>query len=214
MKLDERLTAVLEEIKGSRRLIDVGADHGKLCVSAVLKGYAELAVAVDISEKSLSKAKILAKDKGVEDKMDFVVRDGADYFWTEDDSVVIAGMGGTEILHIIDGKVQPEKLVLVAHQDAPILRRGLNGMQWYANKDYVVFCGGKYYNVICVEKDCGKPFDEKEIFVGKNTPSSAFFVDSLKLRLSGIGRYYSQSVSEELKREKEIVESVLSFYGN
>lgn len=212
MKLDERLSAVLEEIKGSHRLIDIGADHGKLCVSAILKGYAERAVAVDISEKSLSKAEILAKDMRVDGKMDFIVADGADYNWTESDTVVIAGMGGTEILRIINGKVRPEKLVLVAHQDAPVLRRGLNERQWYAEKDYVVFSGGKYYNVICVTASGGIPFDEKEITVGKNSPSSGFFVKSLELRLRGIERYYSHAVSDELKCEKEIVESVLSFY--
>ncbi len=214
MKMDGRLTAVLEEIKYSSRLIDIGADHGKLCVSAVLSGYAERAVAVDISEKSLLKAEALAKDVGVYSKMEFIAMDGADYVWTETDCVVIAGMGGTEILHIIRGKVQPERLVLVAHQDAPVLRRGLNGMRWYAEKDYVVTSGGKYYNVICVSANGEKPFDEKEIVVGKNTPSSEFFIGSLELRLKGIERYYSQAVSEELKREKEIVESVLSFCRN
>ncbi|MGB4033262.1 MAG: tRNA (adenine(22)-N(1))-methyltransferase TrmK, partial [Christensenellales bacterium] len=60
MRLDNRLNAILNEIK-AQRLADIGADHGKLIVSAVLTGRAETGIAVDISPQSLEKAKNLAK---------------------------------------------------------------------------------------------------------------------------------------------------------
>lgn len=210
MKTDGRLTAVLNEVKGVGRLVDIGADHGKVCVGAVLKGYAESAVAVDISEKSLKKARSLAETSGVSEKMEFFVADGADFFWKETDCVVIAGMGGEEIIRILNGKVRPERLVLVAHQDAPYLRRGLNVTGWFAEKDYVVSAGGKYYNLIVSGRNGGVPFDETEIYVGKNLPSSEFFSESLNTRLRGIEKYFTRAVKSELKREKEIIENVLS----
>lgn len=210
MKLDARLKAVLEEVKGAERVVDVGADHGKICAGAVYNGYAAKAAAIDISEKSLAKARNLAERIGVADKMEFIAADGADFRWETSDTLVIAGLGGEEILHIIRGKNRPKKAVLVAHQDAPVLRKGLNDAGWFAEKDFVIVSGGKFYSLITVTDKGGKPFSEEEIFVGKNQPRSERFAESLEKRLEGIMRYYSRSVGEALKREKEIIENVLS----
>lgn len=210
MKLDARLKAVLNEIKGAERVVDVGADHGKVCAGAVYLGYAAKAAAIDISEKSLSKARALSERLGVADKMEFIAADGADYQWEASDTLVIAGLGGEEILHIIRGKKRPKKAVLVAHQDAPVLRKGLNDFGWFAENDYVILAGGKFYNLITVSDRGESPFSEEEIFVGKNRPRSEYFAESLKSRLDGIMRYYSRSVGETLAREKEIIENVLS----
>lgn len=210
MKLDARLKAVLEEVKEADRVVDVGADHGKVCVGAVYNGYAVKAAAIDISEKSLDKARNLAERLGVADKMEFIAADGADFQWKASDTLVIAGLGGEEILRIISGKKRPKKAVLLAHQDAPVLRKGLNEIGWFADKDYVIYSCGKYYNLIAVSGEGSGPFSEEEIFVGKNRPESERFSESLKNRLDGIMRYYSRSVGETLKREKEIIENVLS----
>ena len=50
--LDKRLKQILSEIN-CEALADVGCDHGKLSVAAVITGRAKKAYAIDISEKSL-----------------------------------------------------------------------------------------------------------------------------------------------------------------
>ena len=69
IKLDNRLTALLGEIEGEV-LADIGCDHGKLAVASLLEGKCSKVIAGDISAESLKKAVKLAKEYGLEEKID------------------------------------------------------------------------------------------------------------------------------------------------
>ena len=62
------MQAVLSLIKGGETLCDVGTDHGKLPVAALLSGKAGSAIATDISAASLQKARLLAEKENVPQK--------------------------------------------------------------------------------------------------------------------------------------------------
>ena len=91
MRLSKRLRCVVDELEGSVSVADVGADHGKVLVTALLEKKIERGIATDISEKSLSKARTLAFEYSV--FLDTRVGDGLDVIKDgEVDTLVIAGM--------------------------------------------------------------------------------------------------------------------------
>ena len=62
--LSGRLKEIYDVIPyGLDVVADIGADHGKLIVAILLKNKAQRGFALDISEKSLDKAKILAEER-------------------------------------------------------------------------------------------------------------------------------------------------------
>lgn len=204
MKLDKRLTAVLEEIDASR-VIDIGCDHGKLGVALLECGRADKCVFLDISAESLEKARKLSAQCGYKDKSTFVVADGADFCWRDDDVIVVAGMGGNEIVKVLGDKSVPDGSVFVPHQDANVLREFFNSRDITVSKDYVVKSKDKYYDILVIGE--GKKFTDNEIFVGKNTPSSEYYESRIDERLTKISKYMSVNVSETLIKEKECLEN-------
>ena len=65
MWLDNRLRAVVDEISGSMRTIDVGSDHGKVIITALSEHRTAYGIASDISASSLEKAKNLSREAGI-----------------------------------------------------------------------------------------------------------------------------------------------------
>ena len=128
IKYDKRIDALIEECCGEV-LADIGCDHGYVAVGAVLSGKVKRAVAIDISEKSLEKTRLLSEQTGVADKVRCLCGNGFAPLDEDVDVAVIAGMGGVEIISVLEaaGDKLPARLVLCPHQNAYELRRWLNG---------------------------------------------------------------------------------------
>ncbi len=101
MKLGLRLETVFNLIDECKCVADVGCDHGKLACLCLLSGKAKLCVAVDINSKAIEKAKALACALNVSSKVEFVICDGLDKVHKKVDTIVIAGIGGKEIIKIL-----------------------------------------------------------------------------------------------------------------
>ena len=87
--MDGRLECILSHVH-AKVLADIGCDHGKVAVYAVLRGLTEKSIAADISEECLKKARALAKEKGA-GSVEFRVGDGMRVLKeNEADNVVIA----------------------------------------------------------------------------------------------------------------------------
>ncbi|HHU42740.1 MAG: class I SAM-dependent methyltransferase [Bacillota bacterium] len=212
MRLDNRLNAILNEIK-AQRLADIGADHGKLIVSAVLTGRAETGIAVDISPQSLEKAKNLAKKYNVADRIEFLCSDGLEEVQGAD-CIVIAGMGANEIIKILSRKRIPDAVyITLPHQDTPYLRKYLFEENFFIKKDYIIKENQRYYSVIIFVE--GKSnYSKEELFFGKNTPPSAAFEEYLYHRKEAIDNIISQAgsidkISSALRAEKKEIERCL-----
>lgn len=185
IKLDKRLSSILSEISG-KVLADIGCDHGKLLAVALLDGRCLKAIAGDISADSLSKTISLAKELGLEDRIEFRVSNGFEKIGENLDTAVIAGLGGYEIRDILSQQLpEIKRLVLCPHQNAMIARRALNQIGYGAIKDYVIKEGRKYYQIIVAEKGF-EAYKSEELRFGKNTPSCDDYYDMLKSRKSVI----------------------------
>ncbi|MEG1613166.1 MAG: class I SAM-dependent methyltransferase [Clostridia bacterium] len=151
IKLDRRLNAILGHINVGERVCDIGTDHGKLAVLAVGK-TGEMVVASDISPNSIVKAKRLANENGCADKMDFRVGDGLEVIASNEvDTVVIAGIGGREIIDILSkSKSVFSKYILVPHQHTIELRRYLISTGFKIQRDYMLKSDTRFYQIFVV----------------------------------------------------------------
>lgn len=209
LRLGKRLTAVVDEVEG-KSLADVGCDHGKVSVECLLRGKVERVIACDVSPKSLQKAVDLAKLLQV-DGIEFRVGDGLQVINdSEADCVVIAGMGGMEIISILSHAPQGiKRLVLSPHRNAIELRRFLSERGIYIAKDFIIKDGAKFYDVIVAEIDSDKDptLDRRQLLLGKNTRSQDFdeYIKYLQNKYDILAQ--KNADSEQAKLYSEMLES-------
>lgn len=124
--MTERLQKLCAHLAACERFVDVGCDHGYCTKYMLDSGLCRSAVISDVSEGSLSKAERLLKkyvDSGI---CTPVCCDGLEGIEPrEGDLVLIAGMGGEEILKIIRQAYIPQTFVFQPMKNARELREFL-----------------------------------------------------------------------------------------
>jgi len=105
VKLSKRLGLIADLVPKRSRVCDIGTDHGYLPIYLMQTGICKSAIATDVSEHCLAKARKLAKVSDVE--VECVLADGLNGISTSTfDVLITAGMGGETIADIL-GKVEP-----------------------------------------------------------------------------------------------------------
>ncbi|MDR2266649.1 MAG: class I SAM-dependent methyltransferase [Christensenellaceae bacterium] len=177
--LDERLKAIVSEID-CEVLADIGCDHGKIAVAAILDHRAQHVYAVDISEDCIKKAIELAKSCGVADNIDFIIGDGFKDIHAKLDQAVIAGLGGHAIANILMSENAPKRLILSSNSKHEVLRSFLNTASLFSCRDYIVTASNFHYPIIVVEPGIGLPYSSNHLYWGKNLPPTDCFIRMLK----------------------------------
>ncbi len=169
---------------------DIGCDHGYLTEFMLKNHLCERAYITDISAKSLHKAEILLKqyiDAGI---CVPIVTDGLENV-PRCDFVLIAGMGGEEIVKILGKSDLPETFLLQPMRNAEGLRRHLVGRGARILLDYTFSDGKKYYDVIKGTAVGGDSYTETELRFGRDN-------------LNGESPYpFLFQAKEELEKTKE-----------
>ena len=102
LELTPRLQALADWVPVGERVADIGTDHGYLPIWLLRSGICPGAIAGDLRERPLARARQAAVDFGVQDRMDTRLCDGLSAVGPEEVStVVIAGMGGETIAGIL-----------------------------------------------------------------------------------------------------------------
>ena len=177
MKRTKRLRILCGQLRPCKSFADVGCDHGYCTLYMLENGLCESAVISDISEKSLHKAEVLLAPYMAARRVRSVCCAGLEQIPEDTEQVLIAGMGGEEILAILREGFLPEKLLLQPMQNAPKVRAFLleNG---YAVLGDFTFSDGKYYDVIYAEKGGAvRKYDERCLRFGYDnlhSPSADF----------------------------------------
>ena len=111
--LTRRLEMVFEQVKmackepGAARLIDVGSDHGFLAVRCLEEGLAGSAVCTEIHNAPAKRSEDALAVAGFADCSEVYVTDGLTGVPLKDkDIVVIAGMGGLNMIDIISRAIK------------------------------------------------------------------------------------------------------------
>lgn len=102
-KMDPRLALIYRMVPPCKAAADIGTDHGFLICALVEDGKTKRGIAADLKPQPLEKARREAERRGLSAQMDFVLTDGLTGISPEGlEAVVIAGMGGETILHILE----------------------------------------------------------------------------------------------------------------
>ncbi len=104
IKLDPRLSLAASFVRG-RVAADIGTDHAYIPIYLLTSGKCSYAIASDINEGPLMRAKANAMSYGVDKKIYFGLTDGLQNLPLDEKSVtdiVICGMGGELIASIIE----------------------------------------------------------------------------------------------------------------
>lgn len=102
-KLTPRLALVASMVREGTKLADIGTDHAYIPVYLVNSHKCKSAVAGDVVEGPLERARKTAALFNAEDKIKFILTDGLHGIEeNEADDIVIAGMGGDLISRILE----------------------------------------------------------------------------------------------------------------
>lgn len=156
MRAKKRLRKIADLVVDQNCVADIGADHGFLTKILIEENRAKKVIATDISSKSLQKTKLLSEKFGFESKVDLRVGDGLEpLFENEVDLVVIAGMGGYEIIRIL--KTQNlkniKKFIFAPAQNISKLREFLCENGFKIVSDELTKDQGKFYFTLSVIKN-------------------------------------------------------------
>lgn len=216
MKLTPRLQAIADLVEQQEMIADIGTDHGYLPIYLIETGKVKSAIAADINEMPLQKAKEISLEYGYEEQMDTRLGSGLEVLRAgEVKTVVIAGMGGvlmTELLaHDLKITNSIDKFIFQPMVASDILRVYLNENGFEIVDEEIAIEGKKFYEIIVAKPNAiGQNFtDENDAIVGpvlKNKVGEqidAFY----KFKLSKYKNIY-QSIKQNSKKDanEELVE--------
>lgn len=220
IKLSKRLSTAASYVRSGAFVADIGTDHAYLPIYLVSNGIAAQALASDVNEGPILKAKENISKYGLKNKIYTEIADGLDKIERYNPTdIVICGMGGELIAKILDAsdyvKNKNVRLILQPMTSVFELREYLsNGFSTVAEN--VVCEDNKIYQIICVEYDGIKhEYTSAELELGKlniKNKSSDFFVllnstiDKKLKRLNGlkIGGYDTSEIEAEILELEKI----------
>ncbi|MGN1221793.1 MAG: tRNA (adenine(22)-N(1))-methyltransferase [Christensenellales bacterium] len=218
LNIGERLEAIVDLCPTTKKIADIGCDHGYVSCELVLQNKAEMVVASEKSVACLNKAVALADSINIMPFISFRQGDGFEAITKYDklNCAVIAGMGGLEIIKIL--KNRPKKLfdfVLQPQSDVILLRKYLIENKFNILVDKLVKEGDKYYNVIRVTK--GKcNLADLELYFGKTnfTDNYVVFYEYLTMRQKKLLDLKAEigGLSNSLQQELDYVNSAISLF--
>ena len=130
--LSARLQGIADLVPACRRVIDIGTDHAYLPIELVRQERCATALAADLRPGPLQRAKKNIKDAGLESQISLCLSNGLDDIALQpDDVVIIAGLGGLEMIDILSHASQTHNLkhqviILQPMKSAFALRRWLS----------------------------------------------------------------------------------------
>ena len=214
MSYGKRIDTLCSLLAPAKVFADVGCDHGYCTEYMLQKGLCEKAIFSDVSKGSLAKAEKLLAPYVRSGKAVSVLGDG--FYGVEKtvDEVLIAGMGGSEMVSILSDEkygFMPKRFVFQPMHDAEKLRKYILENGGYIERDYT-FEDGKFYDVIVgglVETEgqvCAEYTDAEYEFGRENLAvMPAAFVKRTQKQIANIGKYLNQPNLQEESRQALIV---------
>lgn len=174
MELTPRLETIAQQVPQGSVLADVGTDHGLLPVWLLLEGRISHAIASDLREGPLSRARETVEQNGVLDRVSLRLCDGLAGIQAGEANVVsIAGMGGETIAAILEQAPWTRENTLLLLQPMtsfPDLRQWLLDHGYTVEKETICQEGSRMYTILTVRGGQDEPMTPAELWVGRNHP--------------------------------------------
>lgn len=155
MRLSERMEAIADMVTVGNILADVGTDHGYIPIALVTRGRIPKAIAMDLREGPLARAMEHIAQYGLGEKIDTRLSDGvAALAPGEAETIVIAGMGGELVIHILSDGEQvckgAKELILQPQSEIAGVRAFLRNQGYRICDENMIEEDGKYYPMMRV----------------------------------------------------------------
>ncbi|MCD8373204.1 MAG: class I SAM-dependent methyltransferase [Clostridia bacterium] len=198
----DRIKKLCSYLSPCESFADIGCDHG-YCSEYMLKnGLCEKVTISDVSEKSLSKAERLLKKYIESGICTAVCCDGLTSIDKNTDLVLIAGIGGEEIVKILKESFIPESFVFQPMHSEADLRKYLLNNDCKLTYDGIFYSGNKYYFVIKGENSGGEQnYTPAELAYGRDSLGSPELKSMLKGEIEKAEEYLSRSMSQENRQK-------------
>ena len=171
MELTPRLQAIAEQVPQGARLADVGTDHGYLPVWLLCSGRIDSAIAADLREGPLDRARETARRFGVTERISFRLCDGLSAVGPKEaDTVAIAGMGGETIISILEAAPWTKEgtlLLLQPMTGSAELRLWLQENGYQITGERIAREGERLYSILTVKGGEMSPLSPAELWAGR-----------------------------------------------
>ncbi|MCL1986816.1 MAG: class I SAM-dependent methyltransferase [Firmicutes bacterium] len=157
MRFSPRLKAIFSLIDGDI-LADIGTDHAFLPINACRANIVKKAIACDVKAGPLKIAAENIQSYNLQDKIDVRLGFGLEPLQpNEADCIVIAGMGGINIVQILERlKTQPllfkKSLILQPQRDISAVKQFLTELDFAITAELPITDRNRLYTVIKAEK--------------------------------------------------------------
>ena len=217
LELTPRLRMVADMLPDNVRLADVGTDHAYLPAALMLEGKIPFAIAADLREGPLSRARETVQEYGLSGKISFRLCDGLKGIKAEEvDAVSIAGMGGETIAMILEAapwtREQNTALVLQPMSSMDELRAWLGRNGYTIREERLAREGDTVYTALLVGAGEMPPMTADEICAGKNTgdPLRGIWLEHWISRTARALKGMAQARQESVEQRRAELEQVLS----
>ena len=206
-----RLRAIADLVPPGSRLADVGTDHGYIPAALLLEGHIAEAIASDIGREPLEHAARTARQWGVADRMELRLCDGLSAIAPDEaDTVVIAGMGGDNIVDILSAAPWTREgiLLLLQPMSRPeTLRRWLPENGYAVTAEELVLDKGTIYPILSVRGGHMPPATDGEAYGGfllGEDPLWGPYLEDRILRLRKAAAGLARARDEGLAQRREM----------
>lgn len=146
-----RLLAIASLIDKGSSVLDVGTDHAYLPIILSQNKKCKSIIASDVSSNALKIAKDNLKKYHIDD-VKLILSNGLDSINEEYDTIVLAGMGTSTIIKILENKKLPNTLIISSNNDLYKLRKFMNKIKYKIKEEIVILEKNKYYDIIKYQK--------------------------------------------------------------
>lgn len=184
--LNERLSLCASLVRKGKKVADIGTDHAYLPVWLVRAGFVPFAIAADIKAEPLKSGQLTIEKYHAEDSIETRLCDGLRGIESHEvDDIVIAGMGGETIVHILGDalwlKDNTKRLILQPMSKHELVIEYLykNGFELKEHK--CTFCDGKIYTAFSAEysghtEPCNELFSYTGLLSNENDNDKRFLL--------------------------------------
>ena len=146
-----RLLAIASLIDNGSSVLDVGTDHAYLPIILSQNKKCKSIIASDVSSNALKIAKDNLKKYHIDD-VKLILSNGLDSINEDYDTIVLAGMGTSTIIKILENKKLPNTLIISSNNDLYKLRKFMNKIKYKIKEEIVILEKNKYYDIIKYQK--------------------------------------------------------------
>lgn len=205
--MKDRLEIIFKVIPSVEVFADIGCDHGLMTKKMLESGKCKRAIISDISKNCLAKAEKLLEEYIKNGTVNSFVSNGFDNLPTVD-LALIAGMGGEEIISILErAKSLPNSLVLQPMKNPDKLRRKLLLLGYKFLRDFTFKAENKFYDLMLLERGEDE-LSELEILFGRDNlkEKGSAFIERVEIAIKSNKEYLKRELSASA-REKILLET-------